>query len=50
MATEPQILIADESRAGLSQVEGGRDRRAADQGSTERGVTIILIASTSCAP
>ena len=42
MATEPQLLIADESMAGLSQVEVA-DIVALLIRLNERGVTIILI-------
>jgi branched-chain amino acid transport system ATP-binding protein len=42
MATEPQLLIADESMAGLSQVEVA-DIVALLIAMNERGVTIILI-------
>jgi branched-chain amino acid transport system ATP-binding protein len=42
MATEPQLLIADEAMAGLSQVEVG-EIVALLISLSERGVTIILI-------
>ena len=42
MATEPQLLIADESMAGLSQVEVA-DIVALLIRLNERGVTIIMI-------